>query len=117
MFVAGLRRDRNSRPERLFRVMGAAQLLIQLTELEISCHVGRIFGLDRLEFPERILVLTQLVVFQRERVTRKRIIRIFGEKALQDFNPIHVYLYISAHLPWPSHTRSVNGNPRRSLSL
>ena len=64
VFVSGFRRYRDARPESLFRFVLLPELLIKLSELIVRRHILRIAGLDRLEFPQCIVVLTELCVFE-----------------------------------------------------
>src|SRR5438552_278089 len=68
MFVTDFRRNRDTGPESLFGFVLLSELLIELSELIVRRYILRIVGLDRFEFPQRIVMLTELRVFESQGV-------------------------------------------------
>src|SRR5438105_1572706 len=80
VFVARFRRYSDACPEYLFSFVLLSDLLIELAELIIGRHVIRIAFSDSLEFSQGFVILPELDVFQRQRVSREGIVRVVLKK-------------------------------------
>src|SRR6266850_2890049 len=82
VFIACFPRYSHAGPKRLLSLVLQPELLIELAELIIGCHVVRIAFSDSFKFSQSFVILPELDVFQRQRVSREGIVRVVLKKAL-----------------------------------
>ena len=105
MLISDLGGDGNSRPKRFLRIVRLPELLIYLPKLKVRRNILWVILSNSLEFPNGILILTQLHVLEGKSVAREGVLRALLKKAFQNFDSIHLYLDTYSGEKFPRESR------------